>query len=125
MTRTLPLTILLLIVCGVLPGPSQSAGQRSHGGLAIATVIDGVSSAPRKDLVVLIEGDRITRVAPVTDVKVPDGAQVEDVHIGKLHRLPAGREVLEIVGFDQRRGLVDVVPREAPARSERDRLESR
>ena len=48
----------------------------------------------------------------------------EDVDIQELHDLPAAREALDIVGFEQRRCLVDIGTGEPAAGSERHQVEA-
>jgi cytosine/adenosine deaminase-related metal-dependent hydrolase len=42
------------------------------------TLVDATGAPPKLDYTVLIEGERITRVAPSSEVSVPEGAQVID-----------------------------------------------
>ena len=48
----------------------------------------------------------------------------EDVDIRQLHELPVPRESLDIVVFQQRRCLIDIVTRETAAGSERHQFEA-
>ncbi len=41
-------------------------------------LIDATGAAPKLDFTVLIEGERITRIAPSREVRIPEGAQVID-----------------------------------------------
>jgi imidazolonepropionase-like amidohydrolase len=59
----------LLSQCSPQPR-TESGGSVLEG----ATVIDGVSSAPIEDAVLVLEGDRIRSVGPRGSVEVPDGA---------------------------------------------------
>src|SRR5262249_810223 len=43
------------------------------------TLIDGASSAPRKDQVIVIRGNRIESVADAASAKLPEGARVVDL----------------------------------------------
>ncbi len=41
-------------------------------------LFDGSGAPPQRDVMVVVEGDRVTRVGPAADVRVPDGAPVID-----------------------------------------------
>ncbi len=57
----------------VASAQAQSAIAFTH-----VTVIDGTGAAPRTDMVVVVTGDRISAVAKVGDVRVPEGTQIVD-----------------------------------------------
>ena len=54
---------------------------RSNGPMALvgATLIDGTGAPPLSDAVILIEKDRILRVGPRSQVRIPDGADRKDL----------------------------------------------
>jgi N-acyl-D-amino-acid deacylase len=73
------LTFLLLLLCVLIFGPTaQLSIAQSSDYIAIthATLIDGSSSPPVKDAVVIIRSDRITAVGPRRAVAIPAGAQI-------------------------------------------------
>ena len=72
--RIAPLAAAAIIVAAV---PSPASGQP---GIAIThvTVIDGVTSVPRTDQTVVIQGNRIVRVGTFGAVAVPAGARIVD-----------------------------------------------
>ncbi|MGH9316282.1 MAG: amidohydrolase family protein, partial [Thermoanaerobaculia bacterium] len=47
--------------------------------IRVGTLIDGVSSAPRRDQVIVIRGNRIESVGDAPTVKIPPGARVVDL----------------------------------------------
>src|SRR6516165_7387223 len=55
--------------------------ERSNGPMALvgATLIDGTGAPPLSDAVILIEKDRILRVGPRSQVRLPDGADRKDL----------------------------------------------
>jgi imidazolonepropionase-like amidohydrolase len=57
---------------GAAPAPRRAAVTALVGG----TLIDGFGGPPLRNSVVLIEGERVTRVGRVGDVAVPSGAEV-------------------------------------------------
>jgi imidazolonepropionase-like amidohydrolase len=54
-------------------GPAASAAA-SRLAIVGCNLLDGTGNGPRGDVTILIEGDRIVRVAPSAEVAVPDGA---------------------------------------------------
>jgi len=69
-SRSFALFLLCLLAC-----PSAPAAPLA---IVNGTVIDGTGSAPQKNAVIVIEGQRIAAVGPAGKVAVPDGAQVID-----------------------------------------------
>jgi len=70
---------LSLLICAAL-APAQSASKPA--GVAViraGTLIDGTSSAPRRDQAVFVAGRRIERVLPWSPAAVPAGATVIDL----------------------------------------------
>lgn len=69
--RTLLLTLALLVSAVAHAAPSLL--------LRPARVWDGVADTPREGWVVLVEGERITRVGPAAEVQAPAGAEVVEL----------------------------------------------
>lgn len=72
-----------LLTCGLLVGalaaPTGLAAQQPQPVVAIraGTLIDGTGAAPVRNVVILIQGERVTAVGP--NVQVPAGATVIDL----------------------------------------------
>ena len=79
------LLVLLIAGTGEPQDPGQDLGPQAppyRPDLPIAIVggllIDATGAPPRLDHAVIIEGERITRVGPMDEVAIPEGAQVID-----------------------------------------------
>jgi len=72
--RRLALFALLVIVCGLSPAHSQQpAALAIEGG----TLVDGNGGTPARDSVVVIEGNKITKVSRKGQVTYPEAGRFE------------------------------------------------
>src|SRR3990172_12361827 len=92
--------------CRRLGVMSEARGQSTKRWQEVIAVSIGVAGSKMRGLVTMRRNPERT----TSDRANGSAVRIdEDVHVGQLHRLPAGRDALEIVGFEQRRRLVDVV----------------
>jgi len=80
---TLKLRSIVLLPLSALawrPGAAQRPPTTSHPALALihAIVIDGTDQAPRTDMTVVLDGGRITLIAPSAQTQPPHAARVVD-----------------------------------------------
>lgn len=78
-TVALALLVFALLTSGTGPVEAQEeTGSERILAIVGGLLIDGTGGPPVEDAVVLVEGERITRVGTVGDIEVPEGARVVD-----------------------------------------------
>ncbi len=72
------LSVLIPVFAALLPsqGPAQTSSPSGSLALTHVTVIDATGAPARKDMTVVIKGDRIAALGPAGEVPVPEGARV-------------------------------------------------
>jgi imidazolonepropionase-like amidohydrolase len=76
--------LALLGALALAPTVPSSFGAEAGGPAAVlyikaGTLIDGTGSPPRRDVAILVKGDRIERVEPSRSLRPPDGARILDL----------------------------------------------